>query len=365
MRAKYPWRHFNPVRVVSSHLGELGTLVSGRRILLVTTPGFVRRGVSERIRQAVDTAEIFVWDGVKPNPDLTDLDLAAGQLRSKGIEEVVGLGGGSAIDAAKVLAAALASSHEFSLDALFRQGRSFPARESLPLVAIPTTAGTGSEVTPFATVWDHQKGKKYSLADESVYPQAALLDAELTLSFDRDITLYPALDAISHALESLWNKNCTTVSKAFALQALSLATQALPAVLSEPGTIAGRRTLQEASMLAGLAISQTRTAIAHAISYPLTLRFGMPHGLACSFTLLGLVDRYLSLPLEPLEERIVRETADLLADLRLPDQAAKFLTKAEGLAELDNMFAPERAGNCCFTVDRAFVKHIVEQSLKD
>jgi alcohol dehydrogenase len=361
---RHHWSYFNPVRVVSSRLGELEPLISGQRILIVTTPGFVRRGVVERLSKAVNAMDVLVWDGVKPNPDLTDLDLAAAQLRSERIDGVVGLGGGSAIDAAKVLASALGGSNEFSLDELFRQGRSFTARQSLPLLVVPTTAGTGSEVTPFATVWDHQKGKKYSLVHESIYPHTALLDVELTLSLDRDVTLYPALDAISHALESLWNKNCTTVSKAFALQALSLLTRELPTVLREPRIIAGRRMLQEASMLAGLAISQTRTAIAHAISYPLTLRFGMPHGLACSFTLLGLIDRYLSLPLEPLEERIIRETASLLVDLSLPEQAAKFLTRAEGLAELDNMLVSERAGNCSFTVDRALVKRIVEESLE-
>lgn len=259
-------------------------------MLLVTTPGFVKRGVVQRVKDALAPQRVTVWDGVKPNPDLRDLDAATQELRPLGLDCVVGLGGGSALDAAKVLATTLVSPLEPTLQQVFRDKAATRWAPRLPLVAIPTTSGTGAEVTPFATVWDHEEHKKHSLAGDFVYPDVALLDATLTLTLGEEDTMYPALDAISHALESLWNKNCTPVSRAFAFQALALSNEALPLVMKEPNNLEARRNLQTASVLAGLAISQTRTAIAHSISYPLTLRYGVPHGLACSYTLPRLIE---------------------------------------------------------------------------
>ena len=116
-------------------------------------------------------------------------------------------------------------------------------------------------------------------------------------------------------------------------------------------------------MLAGLAISQTKTAIAHAMSYPLTLKFSMPHGLACSFSLPGLIECYRAKSLDPIEARIISDVANLLARIHLPDIAAKFITQAEGLAEVEHMFTSERADNCSFDVDRSLVERLIEQSL--
>lgn len=284
------WSHHNPVRIVCAPLDTLAQHVTAQHVLLVTTPGFLKRGVVQRVKDILAPRQVTVWDGVKPNPDLQDLDTATVSLRALDIGCVLGLGGGSALDAAKVLATTIPSPTEPTLRQVFRDKAATTWAPRLPLVAIPTTSGTGAEVTPFATVWDHEEHKKHSLSGDFVYPDVALLDATLTLTLGEEDTLYPALDAISHALESLWNKNCTPVSRAFAFQALALSNEALQLVMKEPKNLKGRQNLQTASVLAGLAISQTRTAIAHAISYPLTSHFGVPHGLACSFTLSQLLE---------------------------------------------------------------------------
>ena len=323
------WGHHNPVRIVCAPIETLASHVHGQHVLLVTTPGFVKRGVVQQIQSILAPKQITVWDGVKPNPDLRDLDAATALLRTKGVDCVVGLGGGSALDAAKVLATTLTSPSQTTLANVFRDSASPAWAQRLPLVAISTTSGTGAEVTPFATVWDHEHHQKHSLAGDFVYPDLALLDARLTLSLGEEDTLYPALDAISHALESLWNKNCTPVSAAFAYQALALSNDALPSVLKEPTNHAHRQALQTASVLAGLAISQTRTAIAHAISYPLTTHYQVPHGLACSFTLPNLIDVCLAQKTHTLPVDLFTKTKTMLVSLDLQKHLNKYLSERE------------------------------------
>lgn len=285
--------HFNPVRIVWEPLNSLSNYASGKHILLVTTPGFIERGVVDCVKKTLSNQNVIVWDGIKPNPDLCDLDEATGLIKILKPDCIIGLGGGSVLDAAKVLATTLANFEGPTLTEIFRHGKVSTWNKRLPLIAIPTTAGTGSEVTPFATIWDHLERKKHSLTGDFIFPDIALLDPALTLTLGPDDTLYPALDAISHALESLWNKNCTSISRMFAFNALSLSNEALPLVQIEPKIIELRKKLLLASVSAGVAISQTRTAIAHAKSYDLTLRYGVPHGLACSFNLCHWIEAVL------------------------------------------------------------------------
>lgn len=327
------WRHHNPVRIVCAPLETLAQHVTAHHVLLVTTPGFVKRGVVQRVKDVLVARQVTVWDGVKPNPDLQDLDAATASLRTLDIGCVVGLGGGSALDAAKVLATTIASPAEPTLREVFRNKAVTEWAPRLPLVAVPTTSGTGAEVTPFATVWDHEKHKKHSLSGDFVYPDVALLDATLTLTLGEEDTLYPALDAISHALESLWNKNCTPVSRAFAFQALALSNEALPLVMKEHHNLRARQDLQHASVLAGLAISQTRTAIAHSISYDLTLKYGVPHGLACSFTLVSLLEKnQLKIARSENELILLNIVKKLLAGLNLSEKITSYANESKILS---------------------------------
>ncbi len=312
------WSYTNPVRIVCGPLHTLANHVEGSHVLLVTTPGFVKRGVANLIKTYLEPRTVTVWDGVKSNPDLRDLDAATALLREKGVDCLVGLGGGSAIDAAKVLASTLPNPAQPTLAKVFRDGATTAWLNRLPLIAIPTTSGTGAEVTPFATIWDHELFHKNSLSGDFVYPDLAFLDVKLTLTLGEEETLYPALDAISHSLESLWNKRCNPISRAFAFQALALSINSLPLVIKEPQNLLLRQNLQDASVLAGLAISQTRTAVAHSISYPLTSRFGVPHGLACSFTLpFFLAKDRMKIAKNSSELEILNKTLELLISQQL------------------------------------------------
>lgn len=358
-----PWSHHNPVRVVSAPLNSLLELVTQKHVLLVTTQGFVRRGVVDNIHKLLAGKKIVVWDGVKPNPDMDDLDRATVELRAHTIECVIGLGGGSALDAAKILAATIPSTSVRMLSGHFRLGEPAQWARRLPLIAIPTTSGTGAEVTPFATIWDHTEHKKYSLAGDFVYPDTALLDSNLTMTLGKEDTLYPALDTISHALESLWNKHCTPVSRVFAYQSLALSCKALPQVLSNPTNVEQRRNLQVASTLAGMAISQTRTAIAHAISYPLTARFGVPHGLACSFTLSTILkNESRTIGRRSYETAQLEEVLSMLNTFDLKEHLSIYVSKDEILPLTDKMRAKGRSENYLNSLNIS-IDEIIEYSL--
>jgi len=232
---------------------------------------------------------VKIVDTVGPNPELDDLQETAQRSQETYVDVIVAVGGGSVIDTAKAVGTILATTR--------RTGEAFFLRKHLesdgsalngtgiPVVAVPTTAGTGSEVTPFATVWDSVNRRKYSLTGLQLFPEVALLDPLLSTSLPRDITITSGLDAISHAFEAIWNRNATPMTTLYATQALKLAMPVLERVICDPDNVCLRAEMLQASMLAGLAISNTKTALAHSMSYPITMHYGVPHGLACSFTL--------------------------------------------------------------------------------
>ncbi len=162
--------------------------------------------------------------------------------------------------------------------------------KSKPIYAFPTTSGTSSELTHWATVWDNAAFIKHSLSDEILYPKEAFYDPRLTLSVPRETTIHTALDALSHSFESIWNNNANPISTHHALCAIEIILRDLSSLAENLHSIELRTSIMQASMHAGLAFSNTQTALAHALSYPLTMRFDTPHGLACSFSLPLLLD---------------------------------------------------------------------------
>jgi len=358
------WTHHNPVRIVAGNgmMSILHSLLPHQgKILLVTTSGFTSRGTTARLLKQFGGKQMLIYDDVTPNPQLDALDQATERFRDQGIVGIIALGGGSAMDTGKILSITLASVLPKPLNKILRHSLKKTWNISIPVVAIPTTAGTGAEVTPFATVWDKITYKKHSVAGQHVYPTYALLDPELTLSLPYRETLYTGLDAISHSLESLWNKNKTPVSEGLAIQALRLANKSFPMVLESPKDIAHRANMQSAAALAGLAISQTRTAIAHSISYPLTSRFGVPHGLACSFTLLALLERNWP-NLNHLA--VIKETENILKSFHLENEISRYAKKVDILSLVSQMVSSERSENYIGLNKAAEIECLLRRSTK-
>lgn len=342
--------------ISDNFLISLSDVLIPGKTLLVTSAGFRRRGLVAQIVEHFQVNDFVVYDAVTPNPELADLKKCLKNLLPESIVQIIALGGGSVIDSAKVLACLFAN--DIELDILL-QSPSDELRASIPLVAIPTTSGTGAEVTPFATVWDSPTQKKYSLGN--VRPTVAILDASLTLSLPVQETLYPALDALSHSLESLWNINRTEQSQGYATQAIENICESLPQVLEQPKNLLARKMLQRAATFAGLAISQTKTAIAHAISYPLTVRYGVPHGLACSFTLAAILREVGGEKLN-LSPALVNSTLTLLEKLVLEREMTKFVDWQTLQEQFDPTVDPSRAGNFVVSIDSDWLATIIRKS---
>lgn len=278
-----PWHFHLPVEI---HFGagrhrQLGVLLTDllhqngaskdSAVVLLHSPGAPARPWFEQLlHQLKDFRFAHIPIPAQPSPDLIQ------GLQAQGASALVACGGGSVMDAAKALRQSVLSQ------------RAAP----LPLLTLPTTSGSGSEVTPFAALWEINPPRKLSL--ECAFPSLACVDPELALTQPPELRLSCGLDAVVQALEALWNHRAQPLSDGWALQALRLA---IPALLelqelqsasqarNDARGLSAQSALSQASLLAGLAIAQTRTALCHSISYPLSARLGVPHGLACAFSL--------------------------------------------------------------------------------
>jgi phosphonate metabolism-associated iron-containing alcohol dehydrogenase len=280
------WRYHNPVDI---HFGvgtsaQLPVLLRERRYAVVTygEPTFAE--LVARCAAAAGAPELII-DDVAPNPDcalLADQTTRFRKLASPP-EVIVAIGGGSVIDSAKVFAAA--GGNFARVQRFLQTNQDSEHLTRIPIIAVPTTAGTGSEVTCWATVWDARAGQKYSLSRRSLFPEHALVDPSLMLGKPRQLTISTGLDALSHALESLWNVNANPISAHHAVLAAREILAVLPRLANDLADLGLRSRMASAALSAGLAFSNTRTAIAHSISYPVTLHRNVAHGVACSFTL--------------------------------------------------------------------------------
>ncbi|NQV82727.1 MAG: phosphonoacetaldehyde reductase [Rhodospirillales bacterium] len=288
------WNYQNPVNIVFANgaIDNIGALLNGRGYALVTYDEPIFMALCDKIQATAGPAQAVIGN-VTQNPDFHMLGESCrmfGQATEE-IDVIVAVGGGSVIDAAKVLSA---SGGDFSAVKDFLEtGEGGEQLTPVPIIAVPTTSGTGSEVTCWATVWDTDAQKKYSLNLPALYPEHAVVDPELMLGAPRGLTVSTGLDALSHALESIWNVNANPVSSAFAVTAASDVLEALPALADDLDNLELRARMARAATISGMAFSNTKTALAHSVSYPITLKHGVPHGIACSFSL-AMVMRWVA-----------------------------------------------------------------------
>ena len=368
----------NPVRITfeSGALDLLGDAVGARDAVLITTPGMVRRGVADRIGSALGDRLVGSFTDVEPNPTISSCTQANDALRDLRADVLIALGGGSSIDTAKAVAAQRAGgASDGWLAAHLRQKAPFPDPFAPPaIIAVPTTAGTGSEVTMWGTIWDDRTAGKHSISHPALYPERALVDPLLGLSVPRETTVASALDALSHAMESIWNRGCNPVSDALAMRAISIIPRVLPRAVEAPDDVDARTALASAALVAGMAIASTRTALAHSISYPLTAELGVPHGIACSFTLPELLrsvdgerpDRS-ALVLTALgvgsADEANEQLRQLLASVGSDDVLRRHVPDVTALRQIRSGFiAPGRAENFVLDVDQAWAEALVERA---
>lgn len=253
-----------------------------RKGLLITTTSMVANGTAERVVEESGGVISDFTFGIQPNPTVQNADDCIALLRSGKYDFAVALGGGSVLDCAKV-AAALAPAAATAQQ--FFDGEFVLAEQGLPLIAVPTTAGTASEITRVSVISDPVSGRKRPFNSTHLYPVYALIDPLLTISCNKKVTATSGIDVLAHALEALYSKQHQPFTDLFAKHAAVLVFRYLQTAYDEPENIEARTKMAEASVAAGMAFNLTQTAAAHACSYPLTERLGIPHGEACAFTL--------------------------------------------------------------------------------
>jgi len=280
------WNYQNPVSI---NFGEgifekIHQFIGGRNYALITYSDDQFTSYTRSLIKTSGKPALLIND-IAPNPDFELLSVQT-KLYSEiknAPEVIVALGGGSVIDSAKVFS--VAGNGFENIKNFLETKKGGQDLSSTPIIAVPSTSGTGSEVTCWATIWDKKNSRKYSLAHKKLFPEIALIDPKLMMGKSYELTLVTALDALSHALESIWNVNANTISANHATFAAKSILKVLPKLLNDLTNIHLRTEMASASLSAGLAFSSTKTAIAHNLSYPITLGWGVPHGIACSFTL--------------------------------------------------------------------------------
>lgn len=270
----------------AAEVGELVRELGAARAFVVTDPGVAASGVVDVVQDSLRGSGLVVgtFDAVAPNPAIGDVEAGSEALRSFGTEGsvVVAVGGGSAMDAAKGIALHAANGGAVAgLDY-----RNEPARPGVALVAVPTTAGTGSETNGFGVITDPASGRKFYVGHASVRPAVAVLDPEATLGLPPGATAATGLDALVHALEALMSRSANPYADGLALQVVRMVRAWLPIAFGNGADIEARSQMLLAAHLAGRAFSSgTGLGLCHAIAHPIGARLGAPHGVALAAVL--------------------------------------------------------------------------------
>jgi alcohol dehydrogenase class IV len=283
------WKYYNPVRIVYSDrfIDVLKSNIdTDAKILLICEDRLIKTSEFESIKESFTNFHIFTE--IEPNPSFVSIDKAIKFSQNLSLEVILAIGGGSVIDTAKILRKALITG--LSTVKKIVGSNAVIEKEELRFITIPTTHGTSSELTKWATVWNKKIKKKYSVTDDANYPELAIYDYHFVESLPVDISQISALDALSHSFEALWSKHANPISDEYAIKAIVLIMSHYNE-LNDSITKETRRTFLYATMYSGLAFSNTKTAAAHSISYPLTAHYHVPHGIACSVTLPFLLDK--------------------------------------------------------------------------
>lgn len=304
-----------------SALGELARSMGARKYLLVADPSLECHGILESARKSLRDSDV---DGevslkVEPEPYLDNADSAADLGRDVKADIVIGIGGGSAMDTAKA-AAVLITNPGKAEDYV---GLNIVTKSAAPTIMIPTTAGTGSEVTFTAVFTNRQTKAKGGINSVLMFPDAALLDPELTLSLPPDVTASTGMDALTHAIESVTSLSSTIFTESLSLTAVRLILGSLRRAVYKGDDIKAREDMLLGSLFGGLALADAGVGAAHALAYPLGGNYRIPHGLAnavliphvmefnlpaCERTL-ALVARSMSESVESLSIRWAAEAA--------------------------------------------------------
>lgn len=372
LKSKFP---SNPVKIFFGRgcRSQLRENIGGKKCLVITSLRGYQKLKSDKFLSWIfcNANNSYIVD-VPVNPTVEYLDATISKLVND-YEAVIAIGGGSVIDVAKVVSVVRSTEIFRSIYELQKCAIDLSV---VPLYVLPTTSGSGSEVTPYASIWSAANKKKISMSGVGLFPFAAYVDPELCDQLPVDISISCGLDAINQASESIWNLNATADSIYIASQALKLGFTCLPEIAFKSNILDSRDGMSLCSLLSGLAISQTRTALCHSISYPLTAHYAVPHGLACAFTMPQVLkhsinvnpERFIDLAISLCDGQpsldLLQEKYNFLNRLLMVEQRVMdYVGSLERLLALKSqMINKERSANSLFTVSEEVIESILMNS---
>lgn len=310
------WNYIQPVQIVfgNKKINELKKYVQDmKRILLIAGPFFSKSFLVEEIKHECNVIDVF--DKISPNPDVAEVNECSRIIREKEIDGIIAIGGGSTLDLAKAASVAVEAIEEYHWG-----GKNVP-ESHIPVIAVPTTAGTGSEVTSVSVLTDRKLGRKAPISSLSFFPKLAIVDPELTWTLPPYQTAASGIDVLCHAVEGYWSKGHQPICDALAVHAIKLVFEYLPIAYSQPRHRLAREKMAEASVIAGMAFTLPKTTSSHACSFPLTNRYGIPHGEACGLTLdyfarINGIDEHTRQLIDCLGFKNIDEFADKIVELK-------------------------------------------------
>ena len=346
-----------------SGLGQEVRDLKATRALIVTDPGIIDAGILGPVEASLKEARVkyMVFSEVSPDPRHQTVEACLSAVRDFKPSCVIGLGGGSPIDIAKTVAVMLKNSG----DIIDYCGIDLVPKPGLPTIMVPTTAGTGSEVTPIAILSDEDDKLKKGVVSPHLFPKVALLDPLLTLGLPAAVTAATGMDALIHAIEAFTSVNANDMTDMFAVRAIELIADNLRTAYAHGENIDARSAMLEASLLAGIAFANAGVTAVHAFAYPIGAEFHIPHGVAntlmlaevMKFNLVGNLAKFADIaammgePVDGLSDRQAAEAAVdavmiLAQDLQVPSTLSEFgITEnhiddlAEGVMKVTRLLA--------------------------
>jgi len=284
--------NFNKTKILFGNNSRtyLAKLIKKKNVLIVCSKRTKKEIIIDEKLNFIKNNKVFWISDIQPNPALDYLEKKNKSFKKINYDYIIAIGGGSVIDSAKVLSLLFSLKRKKTIKNIIANIVNIKINNSYKLIVLPTTSGTGSEVTPYATVWDKKNKKKLSINHKSLLPTLAIVDPTLTFNLPKDVTINTGLDCLNQAFESIWNKNANKDSLIYAFKSIKLSLNALAKINNNINDKKSRSELAKASIYAGMCISQTKTSICHSISYPLTAHLSIPHGLSCAFTMIAIIN---------------------------------------------------------------------------
>ncbi len=258
-------------------IGAEAQFLKAKKVLIITDPGIIQAGLLEGVEKSLQAVGLpfAIFNGVEPDPRIEVVEKSVEKAKQEGINVIIGFGGGSSLDIAKATSVLL--TNPGNIDGFF--GIDLVPNPGIPTILAPTTAGTGSEVTPIAILSDTKEKLKKGIVSSFLFPEVAIIDPRLTVGLPPSVTAFTGMDALTHAIEAYYSINATDLSDLLAFRAMELISKNIRMAYANGENLTARANMMEGSLLSGIAFANAGVGAVHAFAYPLGGEFHLTHGL--------------------------------------------------------------------------------------